>query len=155
ANRRPRRLLITVSSTAISNRSRIFKTSKASKRASSKRSRTTSSCDRQDKKLLALSGADTHKGCMKTMRPSLLFLSISTWLLASAAPGAENQFVGYWGLTLPSGAAGWLGVEQSGDNLKASLMWVAGSVEPTASAELKDGALVMTRNHSVERKDAS
>jgi len=34
-------------------------------------------------------------------------------------------------------------------------MWIAGSVEPTASAELKDGALVMTRNHSVERKDAN
>jgi hypothetical protein len=35
------------------------------------------------------------------------------------------------------------------------MLWGWGSVEPTASAKVEDGRLVVTRNHAVKRKDAS
>ena len=87
------------------------------------------------------------------MRSRITCILALTCLLALPALAAENPFLGHWGLTLPNGAAGWLGVEQSDGHLKASLLWAVGSVEPTASAATKDGALVMIRNHPVERKD--
>jgi hypothetical protein len=77
-------------------------------------------------------------------------------LLASSgiAIGA-NPYVGDWELNLPNNAAGWLGVEDSGGNLTASMMMVAGSVEPVAEAKLVDGKLVLMREHFIEQKDAS
>jgi len=71
------------------------------------------------------------------------------------AVAADNPFLGDWELTLPNKAAGWLGVEESGGVLTASMMMVAGSVEPVAEAKLADGRLVLTREHFVEQKDAS
>ena len=68
---------------------------------------------------------------------------------------AENAFLGEWALTIPGGAAGWLGVEESGGQLKASMLWGWGSVEPVASAKVENGKLVLTRKHDFERKDAS
>ena len=38
--------------------------------------------------------------------------------------------------------------------MKAALLWGWGSVEPTASAKLEDGKLVVTRNHIVPRREA-
>jgi hypothetical protein len=89
------------------------------------------------------------------IHPKIFALISSVCLLAGSSSAAENEFIGSWGLTVPGGAAGWLGVEEADGKLKASMMWAAGSVDSLASAEIKDGALVMTRNHSVERKDAS
>lgn len=74
--------------------------------------------------------------------------------LVTALP-ADNPFLGYWELTLPGGRAGWLGVEQTPDGLKASLLWGGGSVLPTTSATLQDSRLLLTRQHQVRRKDAS
>jgi hypothetical protein len=54
---------------------------------------------------------------------------------------AENPFIGRWALTLPDGRAGWLGVEQKGDALVASLLWGGGSVMPASEASVADGAL--------------
>ena len=80
-------------------------------------------------------------------------------LLLGLFPGivhsAENPFIGDWELTIPGGHAGWLGVDQSGDKLSAGMLWGWGSVEPTASAKLADGKLVVTRLHNIETKDAS
>src|ERR1041385_3732459 len=104
--------------------------------------------------ILALCRLRPHKGGMKTY-PGIFALFGSVCLIAGLARAAENEFIGSWGLTVPGGAAGWLGVQETDGKLKASLMWAAGSVDPLASAEIKDGKLVMTRNHSVERKDAS
>ena len=67
---------------------------------------------------------------------------------------AENAFLGSWALTLPGGAPGWLGVEEANGGLKADLLWAVGSVEPTASAKLEAGHLVVTRRHVVDRKNA-
>jgi len=81
---------------------------------------------------------------------SLLFLSAAL----GAAVAAENPFLGGWALTLPGGAPGWLGVEEAGGGLKAAMLWGWGSVEPTASAKVEEGKLVVTRNHNIRRREA-
>ena len=68
---------------------------------------------------------------------------------------AANPFAGEWALTIPGGAAGWLGVQETNGRLEASMMWGWGSVEPVASAKLEDGKLILTRNHQIERTDSS
>jgi hypothetical protein len=68
---------------------------------------------------------------------------------------AANPFLGEWELTIPGGAAGWLGVRETGGNLEASMLWGWGSVEPVASVKLDGSELVLTRNHQVEKKDSS
>jgi len=85
----------------------------------------------------------------------LRWVLLLTCVLATKVVAADNPFLGYWGLTLPNGAAGWLGVEQEGGKIKASVLWAVGSVEPTATAEIDKGELVMTRVHSVDKKDST
>src|SRR6266581_5194345 len=81
-------------------------------------------------------------------------------ILALAAIGdraiaADNPYLGAWELTLPGPAAGWLEVQETGGQLQASLMWVAGSVEPVTSVKLEPHRLALMREHVVEHKDAS
>jgi hypothetical protein len=71
-----------------------------------------------------------------------------------AARAADNPFIGSWALTIPGGAAGWLGVKEAEGQLKASLLWGGGSVLPLASAKVEDGHLVLTRIHPTQHKDA-
>jgi len=91
------------------------------------------------------------------MRYAKLFLVCHSVLFAVAVGGlaADNPFLGSWALTLPGGVPGWLGVEESNGGLKADLLWGWGSVEPTASAKVEEGRLIVTRHHAVEHKDAS
>ncbi len=86
-----------------------------------------------------------------------LMLLAGCCLAATCSLGAaENPFVGQWALTIPGGAAGWLGVEETASGgVSASMMWGWGSVEPVASAKLADSRLVLTRNHEVEKQDAA
>ncbi len=58
-------------------------------------------------------------------------------------------------MTIPGGQAGWLGVEQDGERLRASIMWGAGSVVPVESAVIQEGSLVLTRKHEIEIQDAA
>jgi len=58
---------------------------------------------------------------------------------------AANPFVGDWALTIPGGAAGWLGVDEQDGKLSASIMWGAGSVLPVDTVKLDGDALVVTR----------
>jgi hypothetical protein len=105
--------------------------------------------------LLARIDPHEHKSPMlKRFQRAVLLSCLATGLFASAF-AADNPFLGYWELTVPGGAAGWLGVEQSGGQLKASMMWAAGSVEPTASAKFEGDQLVITRNHNYEVTDSS
>ncbi len=68
---------------------------------------------------------------------------------------ADNPFLGGWELTIPGGAAGWLGVEDVNGQLKASLLWGGGSVVPLDGARIEEDRLILTRRHSSTRKDAS
>ena len=65
-------------------------------------------------------------------------------VFGSAALAAE-QFTGSWALTLPNGQAGWLGVSEEQGELSASLMWIAGSVTPVQSVEVKGDKLILVR----------
>jgi hypothetical protein len=84
-----------------------------------------------------------------------LLVSLLVTCTTLAAVAAENPFVGQWELTIPGGAAGWLGVEESNGNLEASLMWGSGSVLPLASAKVEGNHLVLARDYEVERTDAA
>jgi len=81
---------------------------------------------------------------------TLCFLGTTCAALAAASP-----FLGEWALTIPGGAAGWLGVQDHGGHLEGSMMWGSGSVEPVASIKENGTELVITREHVVERKDAN
>ena len=89
---------------------------------------------------------------MRTFHRTFLILSILA--TACAASAADNPFLGEWALTIPGGAAGWLGVHERDGHLEAAMLWGWGSVEPVASVKLEDGKLVVTREHVVQRKDA-
>lgn len=58
---------------------------------------------------------------------------------------SANPFAGHWALTIPGGAAGWLGVSESQGKLSASLLWGGGSVVPVAEAKIEGDTLVLTR----------
>jgi hypothetical protein len=72
-----------------------------------------------------------------------------------AAVAAENPFIGQWELTIPGGAAGWLGVEDKNGTLEASLLWGSGSVLPLASAKVEGDRLLLIRKYQVERTDSA
>lgn len=105
---------------------------------------------------LALCTLRGHKTLMSNrLRPlARIVVSLSVLLAAAAGFAAANPYLGSWALTIPEGAAGWLGVEEAGGALKASMLWGGGSVEPTASARVDGDHLVVTRNHTVDAKDA-
>jgi len=106
---------------------------------------------------LALAAKAKHKGrmlmCLRSIRV-IVCLSILT-AAVGAAVAASNPFVGGWELTIPGGAAGWLGVEEVGGGIQASLLWGGGSVVPLDSAKMEMGKLVVTRNNKSQRKDES
>jgi hypothetical protein len=97
---------------------------------------------------------------MKTMNTPFLSVRLATLCItvvfaASSANAATNSnpFVGHWALTIPGGAAGWLGVTESEGKLSASLLWGGGSVLPLQSAKLDGNTLVLTRQ-SGQRRNA-
>lgn len=78
----------------------------------------------------------------------LILLPAGPTLAADACP-----LVGDWALTLPGGAAGWLGVEQKDGGLKASMLWGGGSVLPVQSAKIEGDQLVLKRSREGRAKD--
>lgn len=76
-------------------------------------------------------------------------------VVTTGVAGAAHPWQGAWALTLPDGRAGWLGVEERGGQLHASVLWGGGSVLPAESARVENGQLVVTRVQTVERKDAA
>ena len=84
---------------------------------------------------------------MKSHLLCCLALAITT-----ACPAA-SPFIGHWALTLPTGGAGWLGVEEKEGQLTSSLLWGGGSVLPTASTQVEgDQLLVVKENKNKEGK---
>ena len=85
---------------------------------------------------------------------AFICLSILTAAVGAAA-ASDNPFVGRWELTIPGGAAAWLGVEEVNGDLQASLLWGGGSVVPLDAAKMEMGKLVLTRINKSQRKDES
>lgn len=88
--------------------------------------------------------------------PRSVLLWAALWALAAgvtaqsgAGPGTARAagipYVGGWALTLPGGWPAWLGVEEDGGQLRASLVWMDGTFGPLAEARLTDRTLVLTR----------
>jgi hypothetical protein len=107
--------------------------------------------------LLALAVGAKHKGqmrmCFRNTR-AIVCLSILT-ASAGAARAADNPYVGGWELTIPGGAAGWLGVEEVDGRLNASLLWGGGSVLPLEDTKTELGKLVLTRKLTSRHTDDS
>ncbi len=81
---------------------------------------------------------------MKRIAPhSLLALAL---LLTGSVAQAENPFIGRWALTIPDGAAGWLGIEEKDGALKGGLLWAVGSVTPVQDVKLEGDKLVVKRS---------
>lgn len=82
------------------------------------------------------------------------------WALVSAslfdsALAEKDDFLGRWALTIPGGGAGWLEVTEEEGYYDGSILWGGGSVVPVASVFFPDDdTLVVTRVHSVKRKNA-
>jgi hypothetical protein len=70
----------------------------------------------------------------------------------SRGDDSPNPFIGYWGLHLPGGSAGWLGVEPKGNAIDAQMMWGGGSVFKLDGARLDGDKLVLTRIHRGKTK---
>jgi len=90
---------------------------------------------------------------VKSIRSNLAILLI---LLCACVSGrgddAINPFVGNWGLTIPGGHAGWLGVEAHGNRIDAQMLWGWGSVFKLDGARLDGDTLVLSRVHHVDGK---
>jgi hypothetical protein len=66
-----------------------------------------------------------------------------------------NPFIGRWALTIPGGSAGWLGVEQNGGQLKASILWGGGSVVPVTRVKMDGDTLKLERDFKIRRRGAN
>jgi hypothetical protein len=91
--------------------------------------------------------------CFRNIR-AVVCLSVLTAAFGAVA-ASDNPYVGGWELTIPGGAAGWLGIEEVNGDLRASLLWGGGSVVPLDAAKLEMGKLVLTRINKSQRKDES
>ncbi len=90
---------------------------------------------------------------MITRRYALLAITLTTSLGFVHSASAENPFTGRWALTIPGGAAGWLGVEDRGGQLKSSVLWGGGSVLPTQGTKVSGDSLIVTRVSTNKKKD--
>ncbi len=75
----------------------------------------------------------------------LSFAGLFSWAGTAAAVESTNPYVGQWALTIPGGAAGWLGVTEKDGKLAAEILWGGGSVLPAEGVKLDGDRLVVTR----------
>src|SRR6266567_38854 len=92
---------------------------------------------------------------MPIRKYSQILICLLAFSATLGSRAAENPFLGEWELTIPGGAAGWLGVVENNGKLEASIMWGSGSVLPLASAKVEGDRLLLTRDYQIERTDAS
>ncbi len=86
----------------------------------------------------------------KGTRYALVVLGLSITCTAFAGQAA-NPFIGRWALTIPGGAAGWLGIAEKDGKLSGSILWGGGSVVPVKEVEVKGDTLIVTRIHEAPR----
>ncbi|MBI5380585.1 MAG: DUF1080 domain-containing protein [Opitutae bacterium] len=89
-----------------------------------------------------------------TMKRSYLLLALLSAVTSVFAAGDAKPYLGHWALTLPNGAAGWLGVTEKDGALQASILWGGGSVVPVTSTKLDGDKLVLTRVRPSAKKAA-
>ena len=86
----------------------------------------------------------------------LVFLALCLSSTAALAASPADPYIGRWALTIPGGAAGWLGVEQKDGYLDASILWGGGSVVPVPVTPfvVNDELFVMRLQNVEHRNDA-
>jgi hypothetical protein len=90
---------------------------------------------------------------MKSLRFHLaLLLGFVCVCNLTPARADDNPYVGGWGMVLPGGGTGWLGVEPDGQGVEAQMLWVAGSVFKLDGARMDGDNLVLTRIHRDRNK---
>ncbi len=89
--------------------------------------------------------------CLKPL--SLLALALGMSLSPIHAASPADAFVGNWALTIPNGAAGWLGISQENGYLDASLLWGGGSVTPVPSVYVSGDTLHVIRISNIDHKN--
>ena len=87
----------------------------------------------------------------RNTRCALVLLGL--WIAGAAVAGTANPFVGRWALTIPGGAAGWLGVTEENSKLAGSILWGGGSVLPVDDIKPDGDKLVITRFHELRQRD--
>jgi hypothetical protein len=92
---------------------------------------------------------------MKRYLCTILIAGFGSTAVLMTMANNSNPFIGNWALTIPGGAAGWLGVEESGGALRAGILWGGGSVVPVDGVKVEGDKLVVTRLHRQEKKDAA
>ena len=82
----------------------------------------------------------------------LLAIALLSAVAAPAAAADAKPFVGNWALTIPGGAAGWLGVTETEGVLNASILWGGGSVVPVSRVRLDGNTLILSRGGRARRE---
>ena len=88
----------------------------------------------------------------RTVRHTVIFLIFCFVFILVPVAQAANPYLGRWALTIPGGGAGWLGVEQSNGELKASILWGGGSVVPVNKAYMDGDTLKIERIHKIRHR---
>ncbi len=96
-----------------------------------------------------------HRPCFRRLIPALALFGT----LACGRAAEPQDFLGYWELTLPGGAPGWLGITHTNGYYDGSLLWAAGSVVPVSSVFFNGKAdnqtLFVVQVRDVQRKNAA
>jgi hypothetical protein len=75
-----------------------------------------------------------------------LFAKLALWLVALGTAAAQSPFAGEWALTLPSGEAGWLAVQEGTAGPRAELLWAVGSAKPVQDVQIQGQTLRFRRS---------
>jgi hypothetical protein len=91
----------------------------------------------------------------RNIRSIIVFLILIIFAGSLHAAETAEPYIGRWALTIPGGAAGWLGVTQEDGYLDASILWGGGSVVPVDSVFMVEGDMYIVRLYKIERKNDS
>ncbi len=91
----------------------------------------------------------------KGLKHVLVGLTLSVACVSVCSAQGLKPFVGRWALTIPGGAAGWLGVTEENGQPVAQILWGGGSVVPVDRARMDGDTLRLERDQKVQRRDAS
>jgi hypothetical protein len=91
----------------------------------------------------------------RSVKYVLVCLMLSVAGVSVCAAQSVKPFVGRWALTIPGGAAGWLGVAEENGQPVAQILWGGGSVVPVDRARMDGDTLRLERDQKVQRKDAA
>jgi len=84
-----------------------------------------------------------------------LFCLLATLFSTLSSARSESPFIGRWALTIPNGAAGWLGIEEKDGELHGSLLWGGGSVLPVQGVKIDGDTLKVTRISKGKNADSA